>query len=102
MQEFFRKALVAFILLLIVDALVACFCIYRSHPSAALIPKGRGGLQSRAVTTTDAVLGGTSTIRILDPGQQSLRFDFRVTNATNYAYVAAELLLEDGQGNAVP
>ena len=102
MQEFFRKALVALILLLIVDALVAWFCIYQSHPSATLIPKGRGGLQSHAVTTTDAVLGGTSTIRILDPGRQALRFDFRVTNATNYAYVAADLVLDDRQGNAVP
>jgi AraC-like DNA-binding protein len=102
MQEFFRKALVALIVLLIIDALVACFCIYQSHPSASLIPKGRGGLQWRAITTTDAALGGTSTIRILDPGQQSLRFDFRVTNATNYAYVAADLLLEDRQGNAEP
>ena len=102
MQEFFRKALVALILLLIADALVACFCIYRSHPSVSLIPKARGGLQWRAATTTDAVLGGTSTIRILDPGQQSLRFDFRVTDAANYPYVAAEMLLEDRQGNAVP
>jgi len=102
MQEFFRKALVALILLLIVDALVACFCIYQSHPSVSLIPKARGGQQWRAATTTDAVLGGTSTIRILDPGQQSLRFDFRVTDAANYPYVAAEMLLEDRQGNAVP
>jgi len=102
MQEFFRKTLVALILLLIVDALVAWFCIYQSHPSAALIPKGRGGLHARAVITTDAALGGTSTIRVLDSGQQSLRFDFRVTNAASYPYVAADLLLEDSQGNAVP
>jgi AraC-like DNA-binding protein len=56
----------------------------------------------RVATTTDAVLGGTSTIRILDPGRRSLRFDFRITRAANYPYVAAELLFEDGQGKAVP
>jgi AraC-like DNA-binding protein len=102
MQEFFRKALVALTLLLIADALAAWFCIDRSQPSVSLIPQGRGGVPWRAATTTDAVLGGTSTIRILDPGRQSLRFDFRVTDAASYPYVAADLVLEDRQGNAVP
>jgi AraC-like DNA-binding protein len=102
MQEFFRKALVALILLLIADALAAWFCIDRSHPSVSLIPQGWGDVPWRAATTTDAVLGGTSTIRILDPGRQSLRFGFRVTGAASYPYVAADLLLEDRQGNTVP
>ena len=102
MQEFFRKALVALVLLLIVDGLVACFCIDRSHPSAPLIPTGRGGPRWRAATTTDAMLGGTSTIRILEAGRQSFRFDFRLTRAANSPYVAADMLLEDSQGNAVP
>jgi len=102
MQDFFRKALVALILLLIADALVACFCIYQSHPSVALIPKGRGGPQWRAATTTDAILGGTSTIRVLESGQQSFRFSFRITRATNLPYVAAEMVFEDSQGNAMP
>jgi AraC-like DNA-binding protein len=102
MQEFFRKALVALVLLLIVDGLVACFCIDRSHPSASLIPTGRGGPRWRAATTTDAMLGGTSTIRILEAGRQSFRFDFRLTRAANSPYVAADMLLEDSQGNAVP
>ena len=102
MQEFFRKALVALVLLLIVDGLVACYCIYQSHPSASLIPTGRGGTRWRAATTTDAMLGGTSTVRILEPGRQSLRFDFRLTRAANSPYVAADMLLEDSQGNAVP
>jgi AraC-like DNA-binding protein len=61
-----------------------------------------GGVVWRPAATTDAILGGTSTIRILEPGRQSLRFDFRVTPAATYPYVAAELVLEDGQGNAVP
>jgi AraC-like DNA-binding protein len=102
MQEFFRKALVALILLLIAFALATWFCIDQSYLSAALIPKVRGGMRWRAVTTTDAVLGGTSTIRILDPGRLSFRFDFRLTRASTKPYVAAEMLFEDGQGNALP
>jgi len=102
MQEFFRKALVALILLLIAFASAAWFCIDHSDLSTALIPKARGGVRWGAVTTTDAVLGGTSTIRILDPGRLSFRFDFRLTRATTRPYVAAEMLFEDRQGNAVP
>ena len=102
MQDFYKKALVALILLLIADALIACFCIYQSYLSAPLIPQGRGGFHWRPLTSTDAILGGTSTIRILEPGRQSLRFDFRITKAGQYQYVAAEMLLEDGHGRAVP
>jgi AraC-like DNA-binding protein len=56
----------------------------------------------RPVTTTDAAQGGTSTIRILDPGEQSLRFDFRLTKVAALSFVSAEVLLEDSAGNAMP
>lgn len=102
MQEFYKKALVALILLLIADALIAGFCIYQSYLSASLIPQEGGGVRWRTVTTTDAILGGTSTIRILEAGQQSLRFQFRYTSVANYPFVSADLLMEDGRGNAVP
>jgi AraC-like DNA-binding protein len=102
MQEFYKKALVALILLLIGEALAACLCVYLSYPSATLVPRGRGGVPWRLATTTDAAQGGTSTIRILDPGQQSLRFEFRLTKVAPFPYVAADLLLEDRAGNAVP
>ena len=102
MQEFYKKALVALILVLAADAPIAWFCIRQSHPSASLIPRERGDVHWRPAVTTDAILGGTSAIRIVEPGRQSLRFDFRITPAATYPYVGAELVLEDGQGNAVP
>jgi AraC-like DNA-binding protein len=102
MQEFYKKALIALILVLVADALIAWFCIHRSYPSASLIPRERGGVHWGPAVITDAILGGTSTIRILEPVRESLRFDFRITSAASYPYVAAELVLEDGQGKAVP
>lgn len=102
MQDFYKKALLALILHLIADALVAGFCLYQSYPSATLLPQERGAVRWRVVTTTDAILGGASAIRILDPGRQSLRFDFRIAGAATYPFVSADLLLEDGQGNAAP
>jgi AraC-like DNA-binding protein len=102
MQNFYKKALYALILLLVADALIACVCVYQSYPSAALMQPGGGGLYWRTVTKTDVDEGGTSTIRVIDPGQRSLRFDFRLTRAATYSFVSADMLFEDGEGNAVP
>jgi AraC-like DNA-binding protein len=97
MQEFYKRALLALIALLVADALIAWFCIDRSVLRAGLLPQERGGLHWRSGVTTDAILGGTSTIQVHQNGQ-SLRFDFRMTRATQYPYVAAELHLTDAQG----
>ncbi|MFJ1472451.1 helix-turn-helix domain-containing protein [Massilia sp. YIM B02787] len=102
MQNFYKKALYALLLLLLADALIACLCVYQSYPSAALMPPGGGGLYWRPVTKTDAPEGGTSTIRVIETAQRSLRFDFRLTRATTYPFVSADMLFEDGEGNAVP
>jgi AraC-like DNA-binding protein len=102
LQEFYKKVLLALILLLVADALIACFCIYQSYLSASLIPQERGRLRWRTITTTDVKQGGTSTIRILESSQQSLRFDFNLTRAAAHPFVSAELLMEDGEGNPAP
>jgi AraC-like DNA-binding protein len=102
MQNFYKKALSALILLLFANALIACVCVYQSYPTATLMPSGTGGLYWRTVTKTDGDEGGTSTIRIIESGQRSLRFDFRLTRATTYSFVSADMLFEDGEGNAVP
>jgi AraC-like DNA-binding protein len=99
MQNFYKKALFALILLLVADALIACVCVYQSYPSAALMPSGAAGLNWRTVTKTDVDEGGTSTIRVIESGQRSLRFDFRLTRAATYSFVSADMLFEDGEGN---
>jgi AraC-like DNA-binding protein len=102
MQNFYKKALFALILLLVVDALIAFVCVYQSYPSATLMPSGTRGPYWRLVTSTDAPVGGTSTIHVIESGQRSLRFDFRLTRTTPYSFVSAEMLFEDGEGNAMP
>ena len=102
MQDFYKKALSALILLLVADALIACVCVYQSFPSAELMPSGSGGLYWRAVTTTIGTEGGSAPIRIIESGQRSLRFDFRLTRPAPYSFASAEMLFEDGNGNALP
>ncbi len=81
MQHFYRKALGAFVLLLAADALIAGFCIHRSQPSASLVPRDRTAPRWHAAAITDAPYGGASTVRIRDATRQSLRFDFRLSEA---------------------
>jgi len=100
MQNFYKKALYALILLLVADALIACLCVYQSYPSATLMPSGAGGLYWRPVTTTVGTDGGSAAIRIVESGQRSLRFDFRLTRPAPYSFASAEMLFEDGEGNA--
>jgi len=100
MQNFYKKALFALILLLVANALIACLCVYQSYPSTALMPSGSGGLYWRPVTTTVGTEGGSAAIRIVESGQRSLRFDFRLTRPAPYSFASAEMLFEDGEGNA--
>ena len=102
MQNFYKKALFVLILLLAADALIACACVYQSYPSATLMPSGTGGLYWRTTTTTVATEGGSAAIRIIESGQRSLRFDFRLTRPAPYSFASAEMVFEDGNGNAVP
>jgi len=98
MQEFYRKALVAFVLLLSADALIACFCVYQSYPSTSLMPREKGAPRWHLAAFTDAAYGGASTVRIEDSAQQSLRFDFRVSRASSYPMAFAALLIDDADG----
>jgi AraC-like DNA-binding protein len=97
MQYFYRKALVAFVLLLIADALVACFCIYRSRPSSSFVPQGNGPAGWHVAAVTDVPYGGASTVRIRHATPRSLDFDFRLSGAIAHPGAAA-LLISDANG----
>jgi AraC-like DNA-binding protein len=98
MQHFYRKALVAFVVLLVADALVAGFCIDRSAPSARLMPPDRKAPRGHVAAITDAPYGGASTVRIHDATQQSLGFDFRLSGAIPHPWAGAALQIDDAEG----
>ena len=98
MQHFYRKALVAFVFLLIADALIACFCIYRSNPSLSLMPPEKGAARWHFAAITDVSNGGASTVRIQDATRQSLAFDFRVSRVIPNPWAWAGLLIDGADG----
>jgi AraC-like DNA-binding protein len=95
MQKFYKKALLALVLLIVVDALLAAFFISRSYLSLSVLAAHEDGTRWRYVGNTDASRGGRSTVHIDDPDGERLRFDFRVTESGDYPFAAAELRLYD-------
>jgi AraC-like DNA-binding protein len=101
MQYFYRRAFVAFGLLLVADALIACFCIYRSYPSSSLMPPKNGAAGWRIAAVTDASYGGASTVRIQDAAHRSLGFDFRLSGAIPHPWASAALVIDGPDGKRV-
>ena len=100
MQEFYKKALLALIVLLIVDALLAVFFVYQAFPTRALLPGHRDGARTHFGTYSDVSTGGRSTVRLHDASPDRLRFDFTLRE-TAYPFVAADLVLDDAKGRPV-
>jgi AraC-like DNA-binding protein len=96
MQEFYRKSLLALILLVVVDALLATLLIRQSYLTLSLFPTH--DLDWRYNRNTDATMNGTSTLRIDESSRDRLRFDFRLTKDAQYPFVFAGIVLNDRHG----
>jgi len=98
MQEFFKKALLALIGIVVADALLASFLIYESYLSVSLVATNRPGAGWHYMTNSDVEMGGTSAVRIPDLQREQLRFNFRLTDVGKYPFASAGLVLHDAQG----
>ena len=102
MHYFYRRAFVAFVLLLILDALIACFCIYQSYPTSSLMPREKRAAHWHFAALTDGPDGAASTVRIHDTGQQSLSFDFKLSRTITYPWASVALLIDEADGKPAP
>jgi AraC-like DNA-binding protein len=99
MQEFYKKALLAFIFLVLGDALLASFCVQQSYRTLSLLPAKKGAAW-RYQGYTDAENGGSSTIRIREGERERLNFDYRLTDLVKFPFVSADLVFGDGKTGA--
>ncbi|HWW71595.1 MAG TPA: helix-turn-helix transcriptional regulator [Duganella sp.] len=88
----------ALIVLLVVDAVLAFFFIYRTFPAQTLLPAHKGSSRWHYGTYSDVVTGGGSSVSLHDTSRDRLRFDFKLKDVTAYPFVATDLVLEDAQG----
>lgn len=101
MQEFYKKALLALIFLLTVDALLACILVYQSYLSLSLLPAKDEDAHWHYEIYTDVATGGSSTAHLHDDSRERLRFDFRLTDKDHYPFASAELRLDDAAGRQI-
>src|SRR3954470_24144109 len=97
MQEFYKRALLALIILVITDALLAVFFIQQSFLSHSLLPASRDGVHWEYSTFADTSMSGTSTIRVDDPKRERLKMDIKLTGAARYPFVSAQMALQDAK-----
>jgi len=98
MHEFYKKSLLALIVLLLVDALLAAFCIYRSQPTYTLSPELRDGVRWVAEPINDANQGGTSMAQLRTSGPDALVYDFRLTKVAPFPFVGVRINVLDAHG----
>jgi AraC-like DNA-binding protein len=95
MQEFYKKALLALIVVLVVDALLAVFFVYRTFPTQTLLPANKESSRWHFGTYADR---GGSSVRLHDMSRDRLRFDFKLRDVDAYPFVAGDLVLHDDKG----
>jgi AraC-like DNA-binding protein len=96
MQDFYKKALLALILLVLADALLATFFVQQSFRTLSLLPANKGAAWHYH-GYADAATGGSSTIRVREADRERLRFDFRLSDQAQFPYVSADLYFGDGK-----
>jgi AraC-like DNA-binding protein len=102
MQAFYKKALYAFILIVLADALLAIVLVDRSYLSQPLLQGQQGG-DEHAVRWRH---GFTATpwdgrvIRVDPSARDQLRFDFNLPADNAIPSVSADLLAVDGKGRS--
>jgi AraC-like DNA-binding protein len=104
MQEFYKKALLAFIFIVLADALLAGILIERSYLSSAILPSaghaGGDAVRWRHGFTTGPWGWDAGVIRVDDAARDQLRFDLNLPLTADDPSVSADLLAVDGKGNA--
>jgi AraC-like DNA-binding protein len=99
MQEFYKKALLAFILIVLADALLAAILVERSYLSASILPgsghAGRDAVRWRRGFTTAPWPWNAGVIRVDDAASDQLRFDLNLPATGGDPSVSADLLAVD-------
>ena len=93
--------MLALIVLLVVDALLAVFFVYRTYPTHTLMPASKDGAGWHYGTYSDVEVGGASSVRLQDTSPDRLRFDFKLKDVATYPFVAGDLKRHDDKGQLV-
>ncbi|TVZ40424.1 AraC-like DNA-binding protein [Alteromonadaceae bacterium 2753L.S.0a.02] len=94
MLKFYKKAFALLIVLTVVSALLALFCVSSTFTRSPLLPNKDSAYPWRVAMDSDVVQGGDSQIHLND-NRFSLNFNFTITNKARYPYTALALVFAD-------
>lgn len=97
MQDFYNKAVISFICLILLSCLVGYLCVDNTFLKASLLPVTKSDLAWRTEQNTDASQGGLSTLTIVDD-RFSLNFTIMLSRQAQYPYAAFILVFGKDQG----
>jgi AraC-like DNA-binding protein len=103
MQEFYKKALYAFVLIVLADALLAIVLVDRSYLSQPLLPAEQGG-DEKAVRWRHAFTSTPWDARVIhldNDARDRLRFDLNLPAGGPDPNVSADLVARDGKDRPV-
>jgi AraC-like DNA-binding protein len=101
MQEFYKKALLALIGLVIADTLLALFLIYQSYLAVPVQAAGKPGAGWHYMTNSDVEIGGTSTSRIPDMRRGQPRYEFFLTKVGQFPFASMSMVPHDAKDRQV-
>jgi AraC-like DNA-binding protein len=99
MQDFYNKALIMFLCLLLISLCIGVVCVKNTYLELRLLPANESAVPWRGNVISDVGKGGESWIKMNDD-KFSLNFDFNKSKKINHPYVSVELLFMDSQGQA--
>lgn len=100
MQEFYNKALVSFLCLLLGTGLAAYLCVEKTFVRISLLPNSESGVYWKSEAQTDIYQGGSSALTIADD-KFSLNFNFTVRTEAQYPFAAVNMLFTQQNGELI-
>jgi AraC-like DNA-binding protein len=97
MQEFYKKALIAFVLIVLADALLAVVLVDRSYLTLRILPAQGGGIRWRAGQNDGPQRPNPWVVRVDRAASDRLNFDFNLPKDVPEPGPSADLLARDGR-----
>lgn len=97
MLEFYRKAVLIFLALMILTVFFAYICVERVFISDPLLPAHESRIPWKFETLTDVLRGGSSSMSVTD-ATRSLDFEYYLTDDIMYPYVTAIIAFDELEG----
>ena len=100
MYEFYKRALIACLCLLVASLLLSYFCLAQSYLHLPMLPVQDSPLPWRPQPGWEARPDGPAMLRILEQGQR-LKYEFRISSAVDQPFAGADLNFRDSKDKPV-